>query len=126
MTYFRNLNLKLSTNRRIVIHPHYEDIELRNRVKKIYSNLYGFRPVDELHHILKNEFKANYLIIEKHYCMGHPPGKPECAMSVISHLNMKKTVDKQACAMIINQESGVSKHFIKKFQSSHIFVFKLI
>jgi hypothetical protein len=96
------------------------------RIKKIYSYLYGFRPVSELHDILKNEYKTKYLIIERHYCFGHPPGKPECAMVEISHLDMARTADDQACALIFNQESKAAKYFLKKFQSSHVAIFKVL
>ena len=119
-------NLKLSTNRRIINHPHYEDINLRNRIKKIYSHLYGYRPLEELHSILKNEFKTNYLILERHYCLGHPPGKPECAMSQIAHIDMERTSERQTCANILNQDAHTIKFFLKKFQSSHVAIFKII
>jgi hypothetical protein len=119
-------NLKLSTNRRIINHPHYEDTNLRMRIKKIYSFLYGLRPVSELHNILKNEYKTKYLIIERHYCFGYPPGKPECAMLEISHLDMARTAKDQACALIFNQESNATNYFLKKFQSSYVAIFKVI
>lgn len=119
-------NLKLSTNRRIINHPHYEDTSLRKRIKTIYTHLYGFRPVSELYNILKNEYKTKYLIMERHYCFGHPPGKPECAMVEISHIDMAKTAQEQACALIINQEGDASKYFLRKFQSNHVSIFKVL
>ena len=119
-------NVKLSTDRRIINHPHYEDINLRNRIKRIYSYLYGYRPVSELHNILKNEYNTKYLIIERHYCQSHPPGKPECAMSELSHLSMEKTSNNKACALIIDQTFVAQKFFLKKFQSNYVSIYKII
>jgi hypothetical protein len=119
-------NLKLSTNRPVVIHPHYEDVALRERVKRVYSHLYGFRPIDELHSILKHEYKANYLIMEKHFCVSHPPGKPECAMSNIAHIGMKKLTEQQACVIILRQLSNASKLFLKLFEINHISIYKIV
>lgn len=119
-------NVKLSTNRPIVNHPHYEDVGLRNRIKNIYSHIYGFRPVKELYDSLKYEYKANYLVIEKHYCLSGPPGKPECAMSQISHLSMDRTTNRQACDVIINQIENSNKYFLKVFNHAYIFIFKIL
>ncbi|CAF1113449.1 unnamed protein product, partial [Brachionus calyciflorus] len=60
-------NVKLSTNRPIMNHPHYEDVDLRKKVQNLYTYLYGFRPVNEIHKILKYDNKVKYLIIERHY-----------------------------------------------------------
>ena len=119
-------NLKLSTNRPIVIHPHYEDLQLRERVKRIYSYLYGFRQVSDIHSLLKNDFKVKYLIIERHYCLVAPPGKSECSMINIVHLDLKKLGDKQACMLILGQGTGVVKYFQKVFEEKHISVFKVL
>lgn len=120
-------NVKLSTNRPVIVHPHYEDIELRKRVQKLYSNLYGFRPIEELYDFLKNELKANYLIIEKHYCLSAPPNKPECGMSSIAHVNgLKKTSKLQACHLILSQNEFSVKYFKKVFAIAHVSIFRIV
>ena len=119
-------NLKLSTDRPIVIHPHYEDVELRMRVKKVYSHLYGYRPVRELHEILKNELHAKYLITESYFCVKSPPGKPECGMSRVSHIDMEITQQHQACVLMLQQTADAVKYFRKVFEFKHVSIFKIL
>ena len=121
-------NVKLSTNRPIVNHPHYEDVELRNRVENIYSYLYGYREVSDLYRMLKNEYKAKYLIMEAHFCKSYPQGKPDCAMASIAHLNgLKKTVNKPACSIILEQYEHVAKNYFKKvFNNNNFFIFQIL
>lgn len=119
-------NIKLSTDRPIAIHPHYEDVDLRARVKAHYSQLYGFRPVSELYAILKYEYKVKYLVTEKHFCMASPPGKPHCAPKSIAHIGMERVTSQQACALIITQTGGAEKYFKKAFESNGISVFRIL
>jgi len=121
-------NVKLSTNRPIVNHPHYEDVELRRKTNQIYSHLYGFRRVEELHSLLRNNFSAKYLVIENHYCYSSPPGKPECAMSAIAHLNsFEKKSNRQACDSLISyQDASVKKYFKNVFNLKHLHIFQIV
>ena len=119
-------NVKLSTNRPIVIHPHYEDVTLRKRVMNIYSHLYGYRSVQELHTILKKELKVSFLILEKHYCLASPPGRPECALSHIVHLNLERTSTQKACVNILEQTSEATKLFLRKFEIRNFVILKVI
>jgi hypothetical protein len=120
-------NLKLSTNRPIVVHPHYEDVDLRNRVNLLYTHLYGFKRVDSLHRLLKQTYKANYLIMETHYCLSHPPGKSQCAMKNIAHIDQatSKETTEQACQLITSQSNDVQRLFVKKFKYNNIIVFEI-
>ena len=122
-------NIKLSTNRPIINHPHYEDVKLRRKTNQIYSHLYGFRRVEELHSLLKSNFSANYLVMENHYCYSNPPGKPECAMAQIVHLNssFEKKTSRQACDNLISgKDLNVAKYFKNVFNLKHIYIFKII
>ncbi len=120
-------NVKLSTNRPIVNHPHYENVDLRAKTKKIYSHLYGFRPYEELNSILKNNFSAKYLIMENYFCYSHPPGKPECAMSEIAHLDsFKKKTNKKACELILSQDAKVVQYFKKRFSLNYLYIFEIV
>jgi C-mannosyltransferase DPY19L len=119
-------NVKLSTNRPIIIHPHYEDVELRMRVRNIYSHLYGYRPVEELHHLLKNVYMAKYLIIETHFCISKNPEKPECELSAIAHINFEKTSSSKACELILMQSDQVKKRFLNVYKYGPIHVMKIV
>uniref|UniRef100_A0AC34FFH4 C-mannosyltransferase dpy-19 n=1 Tax=Panagrolaimus sp. ES5 TaxID=591445 RepID=A0AC34FFH4_9BILA len=68
-------NLKLSTDRPIANHPHYEHEEIRNRTLKIYS-LYSRKPLKEVHQTLKN-MGINYYVFQPSSCTGKHP-KPNC------------------------------------------------
>ncbi|UJR24957.1 hypothetical protein I4U23_006321 [Adineta vaga] len=59
-------NLKLSTRRSIVVHPHYEHAKIRRRVKLLYS-MYSRKPLRYIHSILK-DFQVNYYVYESHWC----------------------------------------------------------
>lgn len=119
-------NLKLSTNRAIMNHPHYENNDLRTRTRLLYTYLYGYKDVKLLHDLLKNRYKVKYLVVEQHYCLSHPPNKPECAMSNVAHLNddEKETrTHKQACYLIINDnDANTQKYFKRVFQFKYITV----
>lgn len=60
-------NLLLSTGRPIINHPHYEDVGLRERTKRVYE-MYSRKPVEQVHHTMM-ELKANYLLLSKSYCL---------------------------------------------------------
>jgi hypothetical protein len=119
-------NVKLSTNRPIANHPHYEHEELRERVRKIYSLLYGYRDVYELSKLVKNKLQAKYLILEAHLCRSFPKDKPECGMANIAHIGLEKTSSKQACMHLLEQNVNAVRFFKKVFENKNYFVFRII
>ncbi len=119
-------NVKLSTNRPIIDHPHYEHEGLRERVGKIYSYLYGYRNIDDIYSILKDSFKAKYLILEAHLCKSFPKEKPQCGMSNIAHINLEKTSNKQACINILEQNQNTINKFKLVYRIKNYYIFKVV
>lgn len=72
-------NLKLSTGRAVVNHPHYEDANLRERTMKVYS-MYSRKPIVEVRDIMK-DLKADYIVLEKSWCSRR--SRPGCSMPEI-------------------------------------------
>lgn len=59
-------NLKLSTGRSIVVHPHYEHGKIRRRVKLVYS-MFSRKPLRYVHAVLK-QYQVDYYVYESHWC----------------------------------------------------------
>jgi C-mannosyltransferase DPY19L len=118
-------NVKLSTNRIIINHPHYEDYSLRLKTYKLYRHIYGRYSLKELHFLLKNEYKVNYLIIESYYCLGYSPQRPECSMKNIVHVKnelKERNRQKHACDSLLTDES---EFFKKVYQQGYIIILKI-
>ncbi|CAF3351260.1 unnamed protein product [Rotaria sp. Silwood1] len=59
-------NLKLSTRRPIIVHPHYEHRKIRHRVKLVYA-MFSRKPLRYIYSILK-QYHVDYYIYESHWC----------------------------------------------------------
>ncbi|KAF8357545.1 dpy-19 [Pristionchus pacificus] len=68
-------NVKLSTERPIVNHPHYEDKGIRERTLKVYS-MFSKKPITEVYDGLK-KMGVNYVVIQPFNCDHHP--RKECS-----------------------------------------------
>ena len=121
--------IKLSTNRAIMNHPHYENYDLRERTRIFYTYLYGYKDIELLHDFLKSKYKIDYLVVETYRCLSHPPGRPECAMSYIVHFNDsngdKRSLD-QACFLLISDSKKARKYFKKVYEIEYSIVYKIL
>lgn len=64
-------NLKLSTHRPIVVHPHYEHGKIRRRVKLVYT-MFSRKPLRYIHSVLK-QLQVDYYVYESHLCTANRP-----------------------------------------------------
>ncbi|XP_049782792.1 probable C-mannosyltransferase DPY19L1 [Schistocerca cancellata] len=69
-------NVALSTKRPIVNHPHYEDIEARERTKKVYM-IFGRRPAWQVFEVL-SDMGVDYVVLEEAWCL--PKSRAGCSI----------------------------------------------
>ena len=60
----------LSTRRAIVNHPHYEDVALRQKTRKVYQ-MYSRRSPEEYKQTLK-ELQVHYVVLHSGWCLEKP------------------------------------------------------
>jgi hypothetical protein len=59
--------VKASTGRKLVMHPQYENANLRDRDRKV-SQLYGRRSTEYIHRLMNDTFGADYVVVHKRRC----------------------------------------------------------
>ncbi|CAG9540387.1 unnamed protein product [Cercopithifilaria johnstoni] len=97
-------NVKLSTGRPIVNHPHYEDAGLRFRTLKVYS-LFSRKPLSEVYDALK-KMGINYYIFQPSWCDSHV-SMPECSYRAMWDLQDPANRKRESlCDLILDVLSG--------------------
>ncbi|CAD5123910.1 DgyrCDS12217 [Dimorphilus gyrociliatus] len=113
-------NIKLSTGRPVVNHPHYEDSALRERNKKVYS-IFSRRATKTVYATLR-EMYVQYVVIAHHWCFGS--SKSGCSMYESWDLEEPNFKNQPiVCKSLI--QNGKSEYFEKVFDNQQYSVFKL-
>ncbi|XP_030846625.1 probable C-mannosyltransferase DPY19L1 [Strongylocentrotus purpuratus] len=94
-------SIKLSTGRRIVNHPHYEDAGLRARTKLVYA-MYSRKPGKEVHEGYKS-LGAQYAILERSWCSRR--SKFGCSMPEIWDIEDPTNAFKRPLCLRIEERS---------------------
>jgi hypothetical protein len=120
-------NIRLSTGRPVMNHPHYEDVGVRNRTLYLYSLMYGNRRVEELHRMLKSDYQVAYLVLETHFCHSHQPGKPQCALNELAHIGFERLAgERRVCEVLFEQTEAFKRYFELAFSKNYLSIFKVI
>uniref|UniRef100_A0A914BX01 Uncharacterized protein n=1 Tax=Acrobeloides nanus TaxID=290746 RepID=A0A914BX01_9BILA len=119
-------NLKLSTERPIVNHPHYENEEIRNRTMKVYS-LYSRKPIHEVYQTLKS-MRVDYYVFQPHNCQPNP--RKGCSYIEMWDLVDPTNINKPSLCDIIhdslqNNNINIIQPFETVYNSRFYVVFKL-
>ncbi|KAI3380506.1 hypothetical protein SNEBB_011104 [Seison nebaliae] len=120
-------NLKLSTNRRLFNHPHYENVQLRNRTYHLYK-FYGLNTDVNKWVQLLRENHVNYFIADIARCQ-MPNKQTDCTLAdmyliddyeLSEEVNMKLVqLEQLLCFRLINRPKHLKQYKIHlKFTSS--------
>ncbi|TKR58007.1 hypothetical protein L596_030636 [Steinernema carpocapsae] len=120
-------NVKLSTGRPIVNHPHYEHKALRDRTLKVYS-LFSRKPLNDVHNTLV-DMKVDYFVYQDGWCQPHH-SKKECSYRSMWDLHDPTNRNKDSNCNIISKALQTRKfEGLKPFQvvynANNYAVFKL-
>ncbi|KAL4714815.1 hypothetical protein ACJJTC_002674 [Scirpophaga incertulas] len=107
----------LSTRRPIVVHPHYEHVEARQRTYAVYK-AYGRFPSTELYDEL-TKLGVSYLILESRLCYGR--SSENCTFEEIwEHERPDLTREPLLCRQL-----HTADHFYQLFKNSHYAVYRM-
>ncbi|XP_065896463.1 protein C-mannosyl-transferase DPY19L1-like isoform X2 [Dysidea avara] len=111
--------IKLTTNRPIVNHPHYEDAGIRHRTKQVYQ-IYSRHSPQEIHRTLR-EMKVDYVIIEPSWC--NRQYRPGCAVYQLWDYEEPDNVHKPIFCQTIQHQ--IPKPFQQVFNNNMYQVLKV-
>ncbi|KAI8426946.1 hypothetical protein MSG28_014614 [Choristoneura fumiferana] len=109
----------LVTRRPIIVHPHYENKEARERTYAVYK-MYGKFSTDELYREL-TALKAMFLIVEPQHCYGR--SNRGCSFEDIWDIEAPQHRDApRACHRLLTEPVD---HFYPVFRNKHYAVFRI-
>jgi len=114
-------NIKLSTLRPIINHPHYEDAGIRARTKKIYT-MTSRKSKKELYEICK-ELKVQYIVYEGGWCVRNNAGKG-CTMPEIWDVEDPANRGKEPLCLVMVRDSG--PYFEQVYKNVKFDVFRVL
>uniref|UniRef100_A0A1I7YHB2 C-mannosyltransferase n=1 Tax=Steinernema glaseri TaxID=37863 RepID=A0A1I7YHB2_9BILA len=100
-------NVKLSTERPIVNHPHYEHKALRDRTLKVYS-MFSKKPLLQVHKTLV-DMKVNFFIYQAGWCQPHH-SRPECSYRSMWDLEDPENKERESLCDVISTALKTGKH----------------
>ncbi|MBN3305496.1 D19L1 mannosyltransferase, partial [Amia calva] len=112
-------SVKLSANRPIVNHPHYEDAGLRERTKLVYA-MYSRKPAEQVKSNLVR-LGVDYFILEDSWCTRR--SRPGCSMPEIWDVEDPEHAGKIPLCTILGRDSR--PHFTTLFQNNIYKVLKV-
>lgn len=117
-------NLKLSTRRAIVVHPHYEHGKIRRRVKLVYS-MFSRKPLRYVHEVLK-DLQVDYYVYESHWCTitNRPKG---CSFPEMYDIDEEdERILKRTTLACQTLESHPQPYFKRLFSADHLIVYAVL
>jgi len=115
-------NLKLSTGRPIVNHPHYEDAELRERTIKVYS-MFSRKTHTEVYALLKH-LGVQYYVFEYGWCK--KSGKWASFLGVLYYeldfekkINLGQDVRCQSSTIWLTKNRKIPRRCVTKFKAGN-------
>ena len=114
-------NLLLSTGRPIVNHPHYEDVGIRERTKKVYT-VFSRKTKDEVHRSLMG-LKVQYLVLHAGWCLTTERGG--CALTEVWDAEEPELKDEGREPVCPGLWHNTPLPFVKEFMNSEYAVLRV-
>jgi len=114
-------NLLLSTGRPIVNHPHYEDVGVRERTKKVYTVFSRKMPTEVYKNLV--DLKVEYLVLSSPWCL--TTSRNGCALTEVWDIEepeLKEQKSKPVCPILWNK---TPVPFVKVFMNSDYAVLRV-
>jgi len=117
-------NLKHITERAVVNHPHYENVEIRNRTFNVYT-MWSRRPIKKIHATMK-KLKVSHFIYEHGWCLRS--GSNGCSMPELFDLMEPEYKDRMpTCRAMMEGNRVIMKgYFETVFENDNYSILKIL